>query len=93
MRPRPRSRSSRGKPPATCAQEINLIARYLSADLQASELTDFESHLAVCRDCVSFLKTYKTTIELTRSFLKSQTPANAPAELSWNLRRKRAKRH
>ena len=77
MHPTNLSKSS-NKPPLTCKQEVDFIARYLSADLQGRELAAYESHLAVCKDCVAFLKTYKTTIDLTRSFLASHangTPA------------------
>jgi anti-sigma factor RsiW len=76
----------------TCKQEVDLIARYLSSDLQGRELAAYESHLAVCRDCVAFLKTYKTTIDLTRSFLSSQAQANGTLELSLKPARKRPRR-
>jgi anti-sigma factor RsiW len=55
-----------------------LIARYLSSELCGSERALFESHLAACRDCVAFLKTYKATVALTRSFLRAAERKEPP---------------
>lgn len=76
----------------TCKQEVDFIARYLSADLHGRELAAYESHLTVCGDCVAFLKTYKTTIDLTRSFLASQAQANGKPAFSLKPRAKRPRR-
>ena len=66
----------------SCKQEVDLIGRYLSSDLHGRELLAFEKHLAICPDCVAFLKTYKATIDLTRKILASQTQRNTTADLS-----------
>ena len=76
----------------TCKQEVDFIARYLSADLHGRELAAYESHLAACRDCVAFLKTYKTTIDLTRSFFATQAQANGKLAFSLKPRAKRPRR-
>ena len=60
---------------ATCREEVAFLDRYLSSDLSARQRARFEKHLAVCRDCAAFLQTYKTTIELTRSFLSGTRPS------------------
>jgi anti-sigma factor RsiW len=89
----PMNLSKTGKAPlVSCKQEVELIARYLSSNLQGRELAAYESHLAVCQDCVAFLKTYKTTIDLTRSFLASQAQTNGAPVLSLKPARKRRKR-
>jgi hypothetical protein len=41
----------------------------VTGGLAATVARSFERHLAICPDCVAFLKTYKKTIELTRSFV------------------------
>lgn len=74
----------------TCKQEIDFLDRYFSGDLNECELERFESHLDVCRDCVAFVRTYKTTLDLTRSFLSS--PAHAPAH-PLKRRTRAVKRH
>jgi hypothetical protein len=80
------------RPFATCKQEVEFIGRYLSADLQDRELSSFEKHLAICPDCLAFLKTYKTTIDLTRNFLTRQRQNSATSKLSLLPERKRLKR-
>jgi anti-sigma factor RsiW len=70
------------KPNATCKHEVDFLDRYLSAGLNARELKAFESHLAICEDCVAFVKTYKATIELTRNFLASRAREELPRTLS-----------
>jgi anti-sigma factor RsiW len=52
----------------TCKKEVDLISRYLAAELDRSTLRAFESHLSICPDCAAFLRTYKKTLELTRDF-------------------------
>lgn len=81
-----------GKPPTTCQEEVAFLDRYLSADLSERQRALFENHLAVCRDCVAFLQTYKTTIELTRSFLSSQAKASPSYRFPLKRPRDRAKR-
>lgn len=76
----------------TCRQEVDFLSLYLSAGLNARERTAFENHLAVCGDCIAFLKTYKATVELTRDFLSSRTRANVTARSSLKLGRKAVKR-
>jgi hypothetical protein len=70
------------KPITTCKQEVEFIDRYLSSALNGRQLVEFESHIAICADCVAFLQTYKTTIELTRTFLSSQAQAKPSA---WDI--------
>jgi len=65
----------------TCKQEVDFIARYLAADLNGRELAAFENHLELCPDCIAFLQTYKTTVDLTRDFLANQAHASQPPAL------------
>jgi len=78
--------------PTTCREEIAFLDRYLASDLSARQRAHFESHLAVCRDCVAFLQTYKSTIELTRTFLSSQAEAGLFHQFSMARISRRAKR-
>jgi hypothetical protein len=41
----------------------------------------FEEHLRACPDCVSFLNTYKKTLELAKSFLAADAPAESLARI------------
>jgi hypothetical protein len=63
------------EPDYSCQAAIALIGNYLAASITLHAREDFEHHLSLCPDCAAFLKTYKKTIEVTRAFLRSQTPS------------------
>jgi anti-sigma factor RsiW len=87
-----RSRARERMMPMTCRGEVEFLDRYLSSDLSERQRAHFESHLAVCRDCLAFLQTYKATIELTRSFLSSQSQSSPSNKLSLKRPTGRAQR-
>jgi len=62
------------EPDHSCQAAITLIGNYLAGSITLRAREDFEHHLGLCPDCAAFLKTYKKTIEVTRAFLRSQTP-------------------
>ena len=67
---------------ATCAQEVVLIADYVSGQMKPARRAAFEQHLHACPDCAAFLQTYKKTIEITRSFLRLQSFDGRPFDLT-----------
>ena len=48
----------------TCREVIGFIMDYLEGSLAAGERREFEKHLAVCRSCVAYLRTYELTIRM-----------------------------
>ena len=70
---------------ATCKNETALIGDYLSGNLSPRALATFEDHLESCPDCAAFLRTYRRTIEITRSFLRLQALTNKPRRLTLRL--------
>lgn len=66
---------------STCRDEIELIGDYLTNNLSKPERAAFEAHLSACRDCGAFLATYKKTIELIRSFLRTRSHAQPQRDL------------
>lgn len=67
-----RTQDGRTKPvkdDITCKQATSLIMDYLTGELDSETTSAFEKHLKACQDCLTFLNTYKKTIQLTRSFL------------------------
>jgi anti-sigma factor RsiW len=66
----------------TCATEVALIGDYLASRLSSRVLNAFEKHLEDCPDCASFLRTYKKTIEATRSFLRLESAQRRPPHLA-----------
>jgi hypothetical protein len=56
----------------SCRTATALIGVYLAGSLQARDHFALEQHLSSCPDCVAFLRTYKKTIDATRTFLRLQ---------------------
>jgi anti-sigma factor RsiW len=50
----------------TCRELADFIMDYLSGELPGDVRASFEEHLSVCPNCVSYLATYKATVELSR---------------------------
>ncbi len=45
----------------TCREQVELLVDYLDGALEPGIAGALEQHLADCRPCLNFLKTYKTT--------------------------------
>jgi len=50
----------------TCKELVEFMVDYLSDQLPALQRQVFERHLNACPPCLSFLETYRETIELGR---------------------------
>ena len=62
-----------------------LIGDYLADNLNLADRRAFEAHLSSCRDCAAFLATYKRTISLTKSFLRSKSLQAPPVDFKLRL--------
>jgi len=47
-----------------CREVIGFLMEYLDGQLAAGERSEFEKHLAVCRSCVAYLRTYEQTVRM-----------------------------
>jgi anti-sigma factor RsiW len=56
----------RPPPDLSCRDLVDFLDDYLEAALAADEQACFESHLAVCPDCVAYLESYRATMRLGR---------------------------
>jgi hypothetical protein len=72
----------------TCKQITDLVFNYLNDNLAPTVKRDFQRHLRICPDCVSFLKTYKKTVTVTRSLREEDIPAKVRNNLLDFLRRR-----
>ena len=70
---------------ATCEDATGLIGDYLADNLNLADRRAFEAHLSGCRDCAAFLATYKRTLSLTKSFLRSQSLQAPPVDFKLRL--------
>lgn len=59
----------------TCRQITGLVSDYLTGELSPALTREFKRHLHICPDCVSFLNTYKKTVQTTRSVEIAEMPA------------------
>ena len=72
----------------TCRQITDLVLGYLTGKLSPDVKCEFEQHLAVCPDCVSFLNTYKTTVAVTKSVQQTDLPARVRDNILTFLRKR-----
>jgi len=72
----------------TCKQMTELVYDYLHDALGPRVKRDFTKHLAICPDCISFLNTYKKTVQITRSVRAEDMPAKVRDSILAFLRRR-----
>lgn len=66
-----------------CRETVDLLGAYHDGDLGAERRAAVEAHLARCRGCREYLRSYRATIELARAAMKKpeQAPDPLPDEL------------
>ena len=67
----------------TCREFVDFLMEYLAQELAPTERAAFEEHLAGCRACVAYLKTYQETIRLGKLAYREDDPLpeEVPEEL------------
>jgi len=71
-----------------CKQITALLHDYLNDNLNRKLKRDFEDHLSLCPDCLSFLNTYKKTVVATRSVNPEVLPTKVRNNLLAFLRKR-----
>jgi anti-sigma factor RsiW len=72
------------KPYITCRELIDGLDAYVDASMPASQRAEVDRHLAVCPDCVNYLKNYRQAIAMGKAVFKdpkAPVPADVPADL------------
>jgi anti-sigma factor RsiW len=72
----------------SCKKITDLILNHLTGRLSPALKREFERHLRICPDCVSFLNTYKNTVALTGSLDAREIPQNVRKNVLAFLRRR-----
>lgn len=72
----------------TCKQMTDLVCDYLTDSLDGRIKRDFEEHLRICPDCVSFLNTYRKTIALTKAVDSNDIPQAVKTNILTFLRQR-----
>jgi anti-sigma factor RsiW len=67
----------------TCRELAELVMDYLDDALPAADRAAFEAHLAECEDCVVYLRSYRDTVRLGKTFggADDGRPPEMPEEL------------
>ncbi len=73
----------------TCKELVELVTDYLEGALAPEERRRFESHVAACPDCATYLEQMRETIRLTGALREEDVPIEAQAALllafrAWN---------
>jgi anti-sigma factor RsiW len=76
----------------TCKEITDLIIGYLDNTLSLTVKRDFERHLRICPDCVSFLNTYRKTAAASASLRPEAMPAKVRENILEFLRSRLRKR-
>jgi len=76
------------RPPApartlTCREMVAFLGDYLAGDLGSDERGVFESHLVDCADCLTYLRSYRTTVLTVRDVCRAEdeVPPDVPEAL------------
>lgn len=64
-----------------CREVVTFLWAYLADELPPEKAAAFERHLTGCDACVSYLETYKSTIELTKGALAEPAAEEIPEDL------------
>ena len=65
----------------TCRELVELVTDYLEGALPGAEVERFESHLAICPGCSTYVDQFRETIRLTGTLPESDVSAEAAAAL------------
>jgi anti-sigma factor RsiW len=69
----------------TCREFVDFLMEYLEGGLEPQARTTFEDHMDDCPACVTYLDTYRETVQLGRQILcdppDSPVPDDVPEDL------------
>ena len=68
----------------TCRQLADFILDYLDGQLPAETKSAFEQHLTLCPNCVNYIASYGTTVQMARHAFDedaTEPPTEMPEEL------------
>ena len=72
----------------TCKQIADLLVDYLTNNLRPRLKQEFARHLSICPDCVSFVNTYKKTVQSTATLRTAEIPPSVRDNVLDFLRKK-----
>ncbi|MGH7267964.1 MAG: anti-sigma factor family protein [Candidatus Rokuibacteriota bacterium] len=79
----------RGSHVARCQECIDLLVDYLEGELPPDRARALDIHLELCPSCVSFVRTYKGTVDVARNLPVDEIPPELTHRLIEFLRREK----
>jgi anti-sigma factor RsiW len=74
----------------TCRELVELLLDFLDGELPDERRRRLEAHLALCQPCLTYLETYKVTIQMTRRLPEVPPPPELLERLKAALREERS---
>ena len=65
----------------TCRDFAEFLLEYVEGELPAEARRRFDEHMAICPDCVNYLRHYTETVRAGRLAVAEELPADVPDEL------------
>jgi len=68
----------------TCRELADFLMDYLEGELSSEVRAAFDHHLSLCPNCIAYVKTYRTTIDMGRQAFdgdEADAGIEVPAEL------------
>lgn len=76
-------------PMLRCRDIVELLGEYIDGELDPATAEALRAHLADCRECTAFIKTYRGTVRMTRQLREEQIPPALRERLLTFLRQQR----
>jgi len=74
---------------ARCQECVDLLVDYLEGELPRERARALDIHLEMCPSCVSFVRTYKGTVDVARTLPLDEIPPELTQRLLEFLRREK----
>jgi len=71
----------RGLSANTCKEIADLMTDYLADKLRPNVRQEFAKHLSICPDCISFVNTFKKTVQSTTTLRAEEIPPKVRANM------------
>ena len=69
----------------TCQEFIDFLMAYLDGELPDDERAVFDAHLDICAACVTYLDTYRKTLELENLLVRESRDSPVPDDVPEDL--------
>lgn len=74
----------------TCKELIDVLDGYVEGTMPPAQRREFDAHLAECRPCVAYLKSYRDTVALCGSLRRAGAGPVPPELIEAILKLRRA---